>query len=265
MQVLDLCRELSVEAVIPQSEVDKYSISDAPSLATVVPDLENVDVDIAVALGGDGTILRAFSRFAGMQTPIIGFNFGRVGFLSAMGPDDIPAGLRSVLEGKYELIGLSLLEIVNKGESHLAINDIVVHKPEGGSVIHLAYAINGVEYDSFRCDGFVASTPAGSTAYNLSNGGPLVTLALDAFILTSIAPHVLRSRAMVLGPTDTLTIRNDSQGSQGTIYVDGRPSGSLAPGDEVLVSLAARKAQLVQPPGADFYRTLRDKFIKPAD
>ncbi|MFA6001859.1 MAG: NAD(+)/NADH kinase [Thermoleophilia bacterium] len=262
--MLELCRELSVEAVIPQSEVDKYAGADVANLATVVTELDSVEVDIAVALGGDGTILRAFSRFNGMQTPIIGFNFGRVGFLSAMGPDDIPAGLKSVLEGNYELIGLSLLELVNQEETHLAINDIVVHKPEGGSVIHLAYAINGVEYDSFRCDGFVASTPAGSTAYNLSNGGPLVTLALDAYILTSIAPHVLRSRAMVLGPTDTLTIRNDSKGSMGTIYVDGRPSGSLAPGDDVMISLAARRAQLVQPPGADFYRTLRDKFIKPS-
>ena len=250
--------------VRPHVGATQSSVAALPHLAPSVSGLVSFDGVIAVALGGDGTILMAFSRFAGMQTPIIGFNFGRVGFLSAMGPDDIPAGLKSVLEGNYELIGLSLLELVNQGENHLAINDIVVHKPEGGSVIHLAFAINGVEYDSFRCDGFVASTPAGSTAYNLSNGGPLVSLALDVFILTAIAPHVLRSRAMVLGPTDTLTIRNDSHGSNGTIYVDGRQSGSLAPGDDVLISLAARKAQLVQPPGADFYRTLRDKFIKPS-
>lgn len=261
-QVLDLCQELGVAALIPEREVEKYPQAGEGDRATVVPSLDGAAVDFCVALGGDGTILRAFNRFADLQTPILGINFGRIGFLSAIGPDEIPTTLRTMLGGEHELAELDLLEFTLDGRRHLAVNDVVAHKPDGGSVIHLGYRVNDIEMDSLRCDGLVVATPAGSTAYNLSAGGPLVSLDVEAFILTAIAPHTLKSRSLVLGPRDRLTITNESLGSTAAIYVDGRGETQLQPGGSITVALSPLKARLVQAKGAEFFEKLRDKFIR---
>lgn len=247
---------------MPEREVEKHGLTAAEELATVVPSLKDTRVDFCMALGGDGTILRAFSRFKDMKTPVLGINFGRIGFLSAMGPDGIPGRLEEILKGEYEMLEISLLELVLAEEKLLAVNDIVFHGPNGGSVINLGYGVDGIEVDSYLCDGMVVSTPAGSTAYNLSTGGPLASLTLDAFILTAIAPHTLRSRALILGSAERLTITNKSLSAGASVYVDGRNCGSVAAGDSADVSLSSGKARLVCISASDFYRTLRDRFIK---
>ena len=262
LQVLELCRQLDIEAVLPEGEMDKHSLEAGQGLATAVPGLDDVEVDFCVALGGDGTILRAFNRFPDLQTPVLGINFGRVGFLSAISPGQIESELRSILEGGYEILDLSLIEMANSGTKSLAVNDIVVHKPDGGSVVRLGYETNGVEFGPISCDGMVLATPAGSTAYNLSNGGPLLSLNLEALVLTAIAPHTLQFRALVLGPSEELVIRNETFGNAAAVYVDGRTAGVLQPGAVLELKLAPEKAHLVQTPGADFYRTLRDRFIQ---
>jgi len=264
MQVLQLCRELSIEVILPQREVEKNSLEVSGSLATVVPDIRDMRVDLCVALGGDGTILRAFNRFSNVGTPVLGINFGRVGFLSAIGPDAIPDGLTALLQGGHEILDLSLIAMKNGDDRALAVNDIVVHKPDGGSVVRLAYSTSGVEFGPISCDGMVLSTPAGSTAYNLSNGGPLVSLALDAMVLTAIAPHTLQFRSLVLGPGESLDVRNETPGTAAAVYIDGRNGGILETGASLKLSMATERAHLVQPPGSDFYRTLHDRFIQPA-
>ncbi|MHB1361106.1 MAG: NAD(+)/NADH kinase [Thermoleophilia bacterium] len=264
IQVLELCRELSIEALVPSREVKKHALGDPGDLATVVPSLDDARVDLCIALGGDGTILRAFNRFPEMQTPVLGINFGRVGFLSAIGPEGVPDRLRSILQGQFDTIDLSLIEMTNGGATSLALNDVVVHKPDGGSVVRLSYAVAGVEFPSLACDGMVLATPAGSTAYNLSNGGPLMSLALETMALTAISPHSLMFRTLVIGPGDKVEIGNKTRAAAAKIYLDGRDGGELATGASVEISLAPQKAHLVQPPGADFYRTLRDRFIHPS-
>ncbi len=248
--------------LLPEREVEKYSLGDMGGAVQVVGDMADAEVDFCIAIGGDGTILRAFSRFRGMQTPILGINFGNVGFLSAIEPDGIGEILRGMLRGEYELLELSLLELKHGRERSLAINDVVIHKPDGGSVVRLSYQVGEVELDSVICDGMVISTPAGSTAYNLSNGGPLLSLDLDACVVTAIAPHTLCARPLVLAPGRRLTVWNRSLGSPAAIYIDGRHSADMEPGSSVEVALAAEKARLVQQPGADMFRKLRDKFIR---
>ncbi len=261
-QILKLCRELSIEAVIPEREAGKSAIPAGSELAVVVSSLMEADVDFCVALGGDGTILRAFSRFAQMSTPVLGVNFGRMGFLSALSPEDIPSRLRQVLEGDYSLMDLTLLELMQGGSCSLAVNDVVLHKPVAGSVVRLGYAVGDVEMDTVSCDGMVISTPVGSTAYNLSNGGPLMSLGLDAFILSAIAPHTLRFRPLVMDPGQELWITNRSLSAEVDICVDGRECSHLPAGESLGVTVSRRKARLVKVPGSDFHRTLRDKFIR---
>ena len=262
MQILHLCRELSIEAVIPEREAEKSDIPRDSGLAKVVPQLADEDVDYCVALGGDGTILRAFSNFHDMSTPVLGINFGRMGFLSALSPEDVPGRLRPVLSGSYNLMDLTLLELDQSGACSLAINDVVIHKPVAGSVVRLGYAVDGVAMDTISCDGMVVSTPAGSTAYNLSNGGPLMSLGLDAFILSAVAPHTLSFRPLVMGPAQRLEIVNESHEAAVEICVDGRDCSSLPAGERLAVTISKRKARLVQVPGSDFHRRLRDKFIR---
>lgn len=262
-QVLEVCKKLKVETVLPESEVEKHSLGTGDSYLSVVKDLADVEVDFCIAFGGDGTILRAFNRFRDMQTPILGVNLGRIGFLSAIEPENLSEDILPYLRGEYELMELSLLELELEGAYHLALNDLVVQKPDGGSVIQLGYQVGEVEMDLISCDGLVVATPAGSTAYNLSTGGPLISLGLEAMSMTAIAPHTLHSRALILGPGDTLRITNHTLGADALIYVDGRNSGGLAPDSSLTVSLAGKKAKLVKPFGADFYHKLREKFIKP--
>lgn len=259
--MLGLCRGLGIEVVVPEGEAAKHDSVDLAANAAVVGDLAAESVDLCVALGGDGTILRALSRFKEMQTPVLGVNFGRVGYLSAIGPEEIGDGLESMLKGAYELAGLSLLKAGSGAGARLAINDVVVQKPAQASVVRLAYEIDGVAIDSFQSDGLVAATPAGSTAYNLSNGGPLLSLKLDAFVLTAIAPHTLRFRALAIAPGERLLIRNESVAADAQVYIDGHPDGAVAPGGSIEITLADRQARLVRRPGSSFFTALRDKFI----
>lgn len=259
--MLELCRRLGIEVVAPEREAAKHAGVDLAAAATVVEDLAGESVDLCVALGGDGTILRSLSRFKDMQTPVLGVNFGRVGYLSAIGPEAIGEGLEAMLKGDHELAGLSLLRADSGEGARLAINDVVVQKPAGASVVRLAYEIDGVAIDSFQSDGLVAATPAGSTAYNLSNGGPLLSLKLDAFVLTAIAPHTLRFRALAIASGERLVIHNESVAAQAQVFIDGHPDGSVPPGGSITITLSGRQARLVRQPGSSFFNALRDKFI----
>lgn len=216
---------------------------------------------MCIALGGDGTILRAFNRLRDRKTPVLGINFGTIGFLAALGPSAIPEKLEAVLAGDYTVMELCMLDLELEDGRFQAVNDVVFQKAEGTSVAHLGYEINGIEMDSYKCDGLVASTPAGSTAYNLSNGGPLASLELDVMILTAIAPHCLRSRAMILGGGEKLTVNNRS-GEADTAYVDGQKIGILDSAAKAMVSISKQKARLVRTAETDFYGALREKFIK---
>lgn len=262
LRVIEICRRHGIEVVLPADESGKYEELSGDGVS-VLASLDGSGAEVCVALGGDGTILRAFNHFNDRQTPVFGINYGRVGFLSAIEPESLDSGIEALLEGRYELFKLSLIELTLHGEAILAFNDVVVHKPDGGSIIRLGYSIGEVAMNSMSCDGMIVATAAGSTAYNLAAGGPLVSLKLDAMTVTAIAPHTLCSRPLVAGPGDVLTLHNESAGAVAPVYVDGRGSGDLAPGDSITLTLSGRQASLAQLEGANFYLKLRDKFIRP--
>ena len=137
--------------------------------------------------------------------------------------------------------------------------DVAIHRRAGERVAELAYAIDGEEAGSVRCDGLVLSTPAGSTGYNLANGGPVLAWGVEGFVVSFIAPHSLTARALVVAPSDLLSVHNRSQGDV-DISLDGRPAGQLGPGDAISASFLREAADLAQVPGSSFYRRLRQKF-----
>ena len=166
----------------------------------------SADVDIAVCLGGDGTILRALTRFLGTGVPVIGANFGRVGFLTAIPGAELETGMSRVFAGEYAVQSLPTLEMQADGEHHAAVNDAVIVSGTPGRIIELNYSIGGEDLGTQPCDGLLCATPPGSTAYNLSNGGPVLVWGLDAAVITFVAPHTLHARPLVVGPDFELRV-----------------------------------------------------------
>jgi NAD+ kinase len=218
------------------------------------------DAMIAIALGGDGTILSALRRFKRTRIPVFAVNFGQVGFLATIEPDQCEEGFARAFTGDYELLTLPAIGIAAPGLRQEGINDVSITRRPGGRVAVLSYVLGGEELGQVRCDGLVVATPAGSTGYNLANGGPVLAWGVEGYVVSFIAPHSLTARPLVVAPSDILSILNRSSGESVDVAVDGRPVGELAPGDSLDCRFVSEASLLAQLPGTTFYRRLREKF-----
>jgi NAD+ kinase len=214
---------------------------------------DRADADLAIILGGDGTMLRALGRYLGSGIPAVGVNYGRVGFLTAIPADDLEDGLRRVFAGEYRTIELSTLEVTVNGETRTAVNDVVVAGGTLGRMIEVGYAIGGEELGSQPCDGLICATPAGSTAYNLSNGGPVLVWGLDAMVLTFVAPHAIHIRPLVVPRGPDVVVTNLTAGVETTVLVDGQKVGTLESGDRATVRVGTKPSLLATLPEATFF------------
>jgi NAD+ kinase len=211
------------------------------------------DADIALVLGGDGTMLRALTRFLGTGIPAVGVNSGSVGFLTAIPADDLQDGLRRVFAGDYRTIELSTLEVTVNDETRTAVNDVVVAGGTLGRMIELGYAIGSEDLGSQPCDGLICATPTGSTAYNLSNGGPVLVWGLDAMVLTFVAPHAIHIRPLVVPRGPDVVVTNLTAGVETSVLVDGQQVGALATGGQAIVRVGAQSSLLATLPEATFF------------
>jgi NAD+ kinase len=217
--------------------------------------------DLCIVLGGDGTILRALRTYAGTGVPTYAVNFGEVGFLATIDPDDVREGFRRALSGQFDVLKLPAIAVQVGDEELYAINDISVHRKVGERVAQLSYGVGGETVASVRCDGLVVSTPAGSTGYNLANGGPVMAWGVEGFVVSFIAPHSMTARALVVAPGDVLEVANHARGGDAVdIHVDGRPAGELACEASLKARFVEDVACLAQEPGTSFYYRLREKF-----
>jgi len=241
---------------LDQEETEKHGLKAGPGLELNAPVEDRVD--LCLVLGGDGTILRALQRYAGTGVPVFAINFGAIGFLAAVEPEELEEGVRRALSGDFEL--LQLPGIVLDGPARwTAINDVAIHRKVGERVAEIAYALGGEELGSVRCDGLVVATPAGSTGYNLANGGPVMAWGVEGFVVSFIAPHSLTARALVVAPGDRLTIHNRSREPL-DIAVDGRPVGDIPAGGKIDARFVDDVGTIAQLAGSSFYRRLRQKF-----
>ncbi|MDX6671532.1 MAG: kinase [Solirubrobacteraceae bacterium] len=218
------------------------------------------EADLCVVLGGDGTILTALGLYAETGTPVFAVNFGEVGFLATVDPDQLEDGLRRALAGDFDRMELPAMHVRLGDRVYRAINDVSFHRKQGLRVADLSYTIGEDEIGRVRCDGLVVSTPAGSTGYNLANGGPVMAWGVEGYVVSFIAPHSLTARTLVVAPNDTLTVRNCSRDESADVTVDGRVACELAAGDGLGLTFVDRQAVLAQLPGATFYHRLREKF-----
>lgn len=222
-------------------------------------------VDLLVVLGGDGTLLSAARLLAGSQVPLLGVNAGGLGFLTEVALEEMFQVLERVLEGEITLTSRSLLQALvwrdgKKVISQNVLNDVVVNKGVLARIIDLETHIDDNYLTTFKADGLIISSPAGSTAYNLSAGGPIVHPALGCIILTPICPHTLTNRPIIL-PEDR-TIRVSLGSVQGEVYLtlDGQVGYQMVEGDVLEVRTSPHRLSLIKSPHRTFYEVLRSKL-----
>jgi len=241
-----------------QAETDKHGLIPGNGVECGAETQDGVD--LCFALGGDGTILTALRQYAGTGVPVFGVNFGEIGFLATVDRDTGEAGFERALTGDFEVMRLPGIELRNDGGSWIAINDVAIHRKPGNRVADLSYSVGSDEVGRVRCDGLVVATPAGSTGYNLANGGPIMAWGVEGYVVSFIAPHSLTARALVVAPTDVLTVQNRSKDEPADATVDGRPATEIQADGRLQVSFADCGALLAQLPEATFYMRLRQKF-----
>ena len=224
------------------------------------------DADFMFSLGGDGTLLEALGIIGKHETPILGVNFGRLGFLASVQPEDISQALNQLTNGNYSLDSRTLLnaqadfELFDKG-TNFALNEVAISKTDTSSMIIINAYINGEFLNSYWADGLMVSTATGSTGYSLSCGGPLVMPHSANFILTPICPHNLFVRPMVVSDSSTITLRVESRSKNFLISMDSR--AKIISNDEgvtIEVKKSDFNARLVTLEGKDFLNTLRQKL-----
>lgn len=217
-------------------------------------------VRLCVVLGGDGTILAALRRYARSAVPVFAVNFGEVGFLATIEPQELEVyGFERALAGDFEELRLPAIRVDTSAGRLTAINDVSFQRLVGGRVAQLAYGVEGEEVGSVRCDGLVICTAAGSTGYNLANGGPVMAWGLEGLGVSFIAPHSLTARALVVAPRDALGVSNRGRDAV-DVSLDGRLACQIQPGDELHARFESDAARLAQLPGWSFYGRLRTKF-----
>jgi NAD+ kinase len=215
---------------------------------------------LAVAVGGDGTILRTLARLLGADVPVIGINYGRVGFLASIEPERLEDDLARVFAGEYRTIEQPTLEAHLDGEKLVAVNDVVATSSTLGRMIELGWSIAGEDLGVVSCDGMICSTPSGSTAYNLSNGGPVLVRGLDAMAITFIAPHSLDARPLVVPRGAEVSVRNATADVAAAVLVDGHESGELVPERTLTIRLGEERSLLATLPETTFFARYRETF-----
>lgn len=218
------------------------------------------EAELAVVLGGDGTILRALRQFLGTQVPVLGVNFGRVGFLAAMSPDGMEDGLGRVFQGERRVIELPTLDVDVDGVLGVGVNDVVCATDRVGRMVELDWSVGGERLGVQPCDGVICATSTGSTAYNLSSGGPVLVWGLDAMAVTFVSPHSLHARPLVVPRGLELTVENVTRDGPATVIADGQPVGDLPVGRTATVRLGERRALLALLPGMTFFHRYSEIF-----
>ena len=219
-------------------------------------DAEEIDADFVVSLGGDGTFLKTAAMVGDRQIPILGVNMGRLGFLAAVSPATIRESVDAIYANDFITEEHTVIEVKAVGHE---LNDIAVLKRDNASMISIRTCINGEYLVTYQADGLIVSTPTGSTAYSLSNGGPIMAPSAGNLCLTPVAPHSLNIRPIVISDASEVTLTVESRSHHFLIAVDGR-SEKCEEGVQLTIRKAPYTVRIVKPRSARYFSTLREKM-----
>jgi NAD+ kinase len=239
----------------------------SPFWGRPMPSFEGTDLDALVTFGGDGTLLRGARLLAGRETPILGVNLGRVGFLTTATRETLDTALDCLVAGRYVTERRQALEAAIRDDSgssravQIAVNDVAIHKGGVARVVRVNVFINGENVGPYSADGLIIATPTGSTAYSLSAGGPIVVPGVEALIVTPIAPHTLAVRPLVVPATYRIVVEPISGWADDLLVsFDGQTGTTLAPGEKVDVRRADSRVCLIRLGGDGFFSRMRHKL-----
>ena len=224
--------------------------------------------DFVISMGGDGTFLKAASRVGCKEIPILGVNMGRLGFLADISPEDIEHCLEALHRDDYAIENRALIQVEADGEPlgdfNCALNDVALLKRDTASMISIRANVNGQYLNTYQADGLVVSTPTGSTAYSLSNGGPIIVPGTNVFSMTAVAPHSLNVRPIVLADTSVIELDVESRSHNFLVAIDGR-SEKCKEGTQITLRRAPYTVKVVKRADHRYFNTLREKMMWGAD
>jgi NAD+ kinase len=229
---------------------------------------DDFDADFVISMGGDGTFLKAASRVGAKSIPILGVNMGRLGFLADISPDQFEATLDALYHDDYYLESRALIQVETDGAPlgtyRCALNDVAILKRDTASMISIRVCVNGQYLHTYQADGLVISTPTGSTAYSLSNGGPIIVPGTKVFSMTAVAPHSLNVRPFVLPDSAVIDLEVESRSHNFLVAIDGR-SEKCAEGTKLTLRRAPYDIKVVKRSDHRYFDSLREKMMWGAD
>jgi NAD+ kinase len=261
--LLDLLKDAGIEAVVYKSLLDQYAgLTGLSSVFAGASDLDE-QTDALISLGGDGTLLDTVCLVRDKQIPVLGINYGRLGFLASLGKENIEAAVKALQDRTYVLDRRGLLHLDASiplfGEEPFALNEVVIHKREFSPMIKIHTYLNGEFLNTFWSDGLIVSTPTGSTGYSLSCGGPVVFPESESFVITPIAPHNLNIRPIVVPNNNVISFEVEGRSDDFICTLDSRKE-IVAKAVQLAVKKEAFSFNLVRLNENNFLRTLREKL-----
>ena len=226
------------------------------------------EADFAISMGGDGTFLKTACKVGARHIPILGINMGRLGFLADIAPDDVESCLKALHDDDYAVESRAVILVKANGQplgdASCALNDVAILKRDTAAMISIRTSINGEYLTTYQADGLIVSTPTGSTAYSLSNGGPVIVPGTGVLSMTAVAPHSLNIRPVVIPDSAEITLDVESRSHSFLVAIDGR-SEKCGEGTRITLRRAPYNIQVVKRSGTRYFSTLREKLMWGAD
>lgn len=241
-------------------------VRDPVSASAIRPvNRQTLDVDLVVVLGGDGTMISTARLVGDKDVLVLGINYGSLGYLTDFRIEEMFTAIDAILAGQYEVDRRVMLDAEHwREDQKLAVgrvlNDVVINKAALARIIEIDVRLNDLFVNSFRADGLIVSTPTGSTAYNLSAGGPIVYPSMNAVVLTPICPFTLTNRPIVVPDHAAISLTLDNENEGVVLSLDGQTGYPMRAGDRVLIRKSATTFNLVQPANRNYFDVLRDKL-----
>lgn len=249
----------------PELERDRIQHETGCAVEQVAPEEIAANVDLILVLGGDGTMIATARMIGDREVPVLGVNYGGLGYLAEFRIEELYRALDSILSGNFRLDRRVMLgvELQRSGESitrNRVLNDVVINKSALARIIEIEAYLNQHFINAFRADGLIISTPTGSTAYNLSAGGPIIFPSMNAVVITPICPFTLSNRPIVVPDDATIELRLKTDQEEVTLTLDGQVGFALKVEDRVIIRKSSVTFNLVQPSNRNYFDVLRDKL-----
>ena len=264
-KVLSCLTEHQAELYVDREYYDFLTVDqrlDVPAMGIIEDN--DFKADFVISMGGDGTFLKAASRVREKMIPIVGVNMGRLGFLADVSPGDIERCVEAIYQDDFAIESRALIKVETDGEPlegyDCALNDVAILKRDTASMISIRASINGQYLTTYQADGLVISTPTGSTAYSLSNGGPIIVPGTKVFSMTAVAPHSMNIRPIVLSDSSEISLMVESRSHNFLVAIDGR-SEKCKEGTRLTLSRAPYDVKVVKRSRQSYFNTLREKMM----